>query len=320
MTAADHALTPADIRAAAERLRPYLRRTPSMDLVGTKYPLAWRVALKLELLQVTGTFKPRGAITRMLELDETRRGRGVVAASGGNHGLGVAYAARMLGVTAHVYVPETASPVKVEKIRGWGAELHQVGQYYHQAYLAAVEHAQRDDRAYVHAFADAAVLRGQGTVALEFLEDCPDLEVVLVAVGGGGLIGGMAAYLGQTNPRIRVIGVEPRGAATLYEALRAGEPVALERLDSIAADSMGAQIVAPINLEMAQRYVEQVVLVEDAEIVAAQRYLWDEVRLVAEPGGAAAMAALLSGRLDIPPGARVGVVVCGSNANIAGPG
>jgi len=313
-------LTSAEIRDAAARLRPYLRRTPTMDLTGTQRPLPWPVSVKLELLQVTGSFKPRGALTRMLELDPAERQRGVVAASGGNHGLGVAYAARVLGVPAFVYVPETASPVKVKKIRGWGAEVRQVGQYYHEAYLEARAHAERERLAYVHAYEDRAVVVGQGTVGLEFLEDRPELDAILVAVGGGGLIGGIAAYVGQERPRTRVIGVEPRGAATLFEALRAGRPVELERIASVAADSMGAKIVGELNYQLARRYVERVVLVEDAEILDAQRFLWEDARLVTEPGGAAAMAGLLSGRLELPPEARVGVLVCGSNAQISGLG
>jgi len=307
---------PDAVRAAAARVRPYVRRTPTLDLVGSRQPLTWSVALKLELLQVTGSFKPRGAINRMLELDQAERARGVVAASGGNHGLAVAYAARTLGVPAHVYVPETASPVKVEKIRAWGATLHQVGQFYHQAYEAASAHARAAGLAYVHAYADPAVVAGQGTVGLEFLEDRPELDAILVAVGGGGLIAGIAAYVGQTNPRVQVIGVEPVGIPTLYEALRQGGPVTLERLSSIAADSLGAQSVAPLTYELARRYVERVVLIEDEDIRAAQRFLWDEVRLVAEPGGAAALAALLSGKSGLAHAARVGVLVCGSNAAV----
>src|SRR5579884_3282549 len=316
MAASDLHVAADEIRRAAARIGSYLRRTPTLELVGTRQRLPWRVALKLELLQVTGSFKPRGALNRMLELAPAERARGVVAASGGNHGLGVAYAAHVLGVPAFVYVPETASPVKVEKIRAWGAQVFQVGQFYHQAYQAAQERAEREGLAYVHAYADRAVVTGQGTVGLEFLDDCPDLEALLVAVGGGGLISGIAAYAGQSLGRPRVIGVEPKGIPTLYEALRAGRPVTLERIESIAADSLGAQSVAPINYELARRYVERVVLVSDEDIVAAQRFLWEEVRLVAEPGGAAALAALLAGTSGLPEGARVGVVVCGSNAAV----
>src|SRR4051794_9122556 len=277
-------LTAEEIRAAAERIRPFVRRTPSMELVGAHAALPAAVVLKLELLQVTGSFKPRGALNRMLELTPEQRARGVVAASGGNHGLGVAYAASVLGVTAHVYIPETASPVKVEKIRGWGARVVQVGQYYHEAYAAAKEHAEREGLSYVHAYEDRAVVAGQGTVGLEFLQDCPNLDVLLVAVGGGGLIAGIAAYVGQTAPNVRVIGVEPVGIPTLHAALAAGQPVKLERIESFAADSLGAQSVGMLNYALASRYVERVALVTDDQIRAAQRFLWDEVRLVTEPG------------------------------------
>jgi threonine dehydratase len=226
----------------------------------------------------------------------------------------------VLEVPAHVYVPETAAPVKVEKIRAWGARVRQVGQFYHEAYQAALAHARRDGLAYVHAYADRSVIVGQGTVGLEFVEDRPNLDALLVAVGGGGLIAGIAAFVRQECPGIRVIGVEPEGAPSLHAALAAGGPVELERIDSIAADSMGAKIVGEINHALAARYVDRVVLVPDTEILAAQRFLWDEVRLVAEPGGAAALAGLLSGRAKLADGARVGVLVCGSNAQISPPG
>lgn len=319
MAVAAHSISLAEVRAAAARIRPYVRRTPTMELVGARQPLPWSVSLKLELLQVTGSFKPRGALNRMLQLPETERLRGVVTASGGNHGQGVAYAGHVLGVPSHVYVPITAPQVKVNRIRGWGAEVHQVGEVYHHAYLAALEHAERGGLPYLHAYADRDVVIGQATTGLEFLEDHPNLEALLVAVGGGGLIAGIAAYAGQASPGTRILGVEPEGAATLYRALEAGQPVALDRLTSYASDALGATSVGEINLALAQRYVERVVLVTDDEIRAAQRYLWEEVRLVAEPGGAAALAALLSGRVEIPHRARVGVLVCGSNASLSFP-
>ena len=305
----------ADVRAAAARIAPYVRRTPVLDLGRTTrdvYP--WEIVLKLESLQVTGSFKTRGALNTLLTLPSQALERGVVTASGGNHGLGVAYAARTLGAPATVFVPETAPAVKCERIAAWGAEVRKVGQEYAVAAAAADEEARRTGRAYVHAYADAPVIAGQGTVALEFVEDAGGpLDSMLVAVGGGGLIAGMAAFLAEM-PYVTVVGIEPEGAATLHAALAAGGPVDVDRLDSVAADSLGARRVGELNYAIAKQHVARVELVTDDEIVAAQRWLWDEVQLVAELGAAAALAGLLSGKARVPDGARVGVLVCGGNA------
>ena len=305
----------ADIRAAAARIAPYVRRTPVLGLGRTtRARLPWDVVLKLENLQVTGSFKPRGALNALFELPKDVIARGVVTASGGNHGLGVAYAARQLGVPATVYVPETAPAVKRERIAAWGADVRLVGQEYAAAAEAAHADAEQSGRPYLHAYADGPVIAGQGTVAIEFVEDAgPPLDYVLIAVGGGGLIAGMAAYLAE-QPGLTVIGVEPEGARTLRAALAAGGPVDLDHLDSLAADSLGARRVGDLNYALAREHVERVALVPDVEIVAAQRFLWEETQTVAEPGGAAALAALLCGAAEIPEGARVGVLVCGGNA------
>jgi threonine dehydratase len=307
----------ADVRAAAERIAGYVRRTPVLWLDHTtRAPLSWEVALKLENVQVTGSFKPRGALNALLSLPRPVVERGVVTASGGNHGLGVAYAARRLGVPATVYVPETAPRVKQEGIAGWGAEVRLVGREYAEAAEAAHADAQRTDRPFLHAYADRPVIAGQGTVALELLEDAVrPLEYLLVAVGGGGLIAGMAAFAAEAAGPT-VIGVEPEGAATLHAALAAGRPVDVERLDSLAADALGARRVGDLNHALAATYVSRVALVTDDEIVAAQRFLWEETQTVAEPGGAAALAALLSGAARVPDGARVGVLVCGGNTTL----
>ncbi|HYU19421.1 MAG TPA: serine/threonine dehydratase [Chloroflexota bacterium] len=307
-------VTPADVRAAATRIAPYVRRTPVLPLGSTtRGQLDWDVVLKLENLQVAGSFKPRGALNALLERHARAIERGVVTASGGNHGLGVAYAARRLEARATVYVPETTPVVKRERIAAWGAEVRLVGREYSAAAEAAHADAERTGRVYVHAYADAAVIAGQGTVALEFVEDAPGpLDYLLVAVGGGGLIAGMATCLRET--RVSVIGVEPNGAPTLHSALAAGGPVDLERLESVAADSLGARRVGELNYELARAHVSRVALVSDSQILAAQRFLWEETQTMAEPGGAAALAALLSRSAQIPRGARVGVLVCGGNA------
>jgi threonine dehydratase len=307
-------VTADDVRAATGRIAGHVRRTPTLRLGdSTRSASARDVTLKLENLQVTGSFKPRGALNALLAMPRAVIEHGVVTASGGNHGQGVAYAARRLGVPATVYVPETAPLVKQERIASWGAEVRLVGREYAAAAEAAHADAERTGRPYLHAYADAAVVAGQGTVALEFLADEPDLEYLLIAVGGGGLIAGMAAYAAE-HAGATVIGVEPEGAATLHAALAAGGPVDIDRLDSIAADALGARRVGDLNYALARAHVARVALVTDEQIEQAQRYLWQEAQTVAEPGGAAALAGLLSGAADVPPGARVGVLVCGGNA------
>lgn len=303
------------IRAAADRIRPYVRRTPLLDLrKTTREALAWDVVFKLESLQVTGSFKPRGALNAMLSLPPERIAGGVVTASGGNHGLGVAYAARTLGVPATVYVPETAPAVKCERIAAWGAQVKQVGQEYAEAAEAAYADAERNQKPYLHAYADADVIAGQGTVAIEFVEDAgqPALDYLLIAVGGGGLIAGVATAVSEM-PWLSVVGIEPEGAATLHAAWQSGAPVDIDRLDSYAADALGARRVGDLNYGLARQHVTRVELVTDEDIHAAQRFLWDEVQFVVEPGGAAALAGLLSGKAKVPEGARVGVVLCGGN-------
>src|SRR6266511_3849936 len=276
-------VTPADVRAAATRIAPYVRRTPVLPLGSTtRGQLDWDVVLKLENLQVAGSFKPRGALNALLERHARAIERGVVTASGGNHGLGVAYAARRLEARATVYVPETTPVVKRERIAAWGAEVRLVGREYSAAAEAAHADAERTGRVYVHAYADAAV------------------------------IAGLATCLRET--RVSVIGVEPNGAPTLNSALAAGGPVDLERLESVAADSLGARRVGELNYELAREHASRVALVSDSQILAAQRFLWEETQTMAEPGGAAALAALLSRSAQIPRGARVGVLVCGGNA------
>lgn len=317
MIAPDGAPDLAAIQAAAERIRPYIRRTPLLELRRTtRDALPWDVVLKLESLQVTGSFKPRGALNAMLSLPRAAIEGGVVTASGGNHGLGVAYAARTLGVPATVYVPETAPLVKRERIAAWGAEVQLVGCEYAEAAAAAHDDAARRGRPYLHAYADAPIIAGQGTVALEFVEDAgmPYLDYLLVAVGGGGLIAGMATAVSD-QPWLTVIGVEPEGAATLHAAWGAGEPVDILRLDSYAADALGARRTGDLNYRLARQHVARVELVTDDDIRAAQRFLWDEAQLAAEPGGATALAGLLSGKARVPEGARVGVLVCGGNTS-----
>ncbi len=289
-------------------IRPYIRRTPVVEVAGEDFGLEGvRLSLKLELFQHTGSFKTRGAMTNLLL--RAVPPPGVVAASGGNHGAAVAYAARKLGKPARIFVPKVSSPAKIERIRGYGADLVVTGERYDDALAASREWAAESGALPVHAYEQRETLLGQGTTGLEFEQQDPDLDTLLVAVGGGGLIGGIAAWYAG---RVRIIGVEPEKAPTLARALEAGRPVDAEA-GGIAADSLAPKRVGEMMFPIAQRYVSRSCLVEDEAIEAAQRALWEVLRIVAEPGGAAAFSALLSGRYRPAAGERVGVLVCGGN-------
>jgi threonine dehydratase len=269
--------------------------------------------LKLELLQQTGSFKPRGAFNRILAALEAgdRPAAGVIAASGGNHGAAVAYAARALGLAAEIFVPETAPAAKQARIESFGARLVRVGDGYAAALAASRERAAATGALEVHAYDHEAVLAGQGTTARELERDAPDLTHVLVATGGGGLIGGMAGWFAGS---VALVSVEPEGCPCLHAALAAGRTVEAP-VGGLAADALGARQVGALMFPWAQAFVAASVLVPDAAIRAAQCLLWDRLRLVAEPGGATALSALLCGAWVPPVGARVGVVVCGGNTD-----
>ena len=297
---------------ARARIAPHIRRTPVLELEEGAFGLSCRLILKLEQLQLAGSFKPRGAFNRMLS--NHIPAAGVIAASGGNHGVAVALAARRLGVPAAIFVPTIASPAKLQRICEAGAEAVVTGATYAEALAASAVRAAATGALIVHAYDQPEVVLGQGTVGLELQEQAPDLDCVLVAVGGGGLIGGIA--LAYESSGRRLIGVEPRLAPTLHDALAAGRPVPVE-VSGIAADSLGAREAGGLALEIARRRVERVVLVEDEAIRAAQRALWRELRIAVEPGGAAAMAALISGACRAAAGERVGNVLCGGNTDPA---
>jgi threonine dehydratase len=300
-----------EVAAAADRLRPYLRVTPVVEVEGAELGLPGRtVFLKLELLQHAGSFKARGAFANLLLREVPPAG--VVAASGGNHGVAVAHAARRLGVRARIFVPTIASPAKVERIRADGAELVVGGDRYADALAASQEWALRSGAMTIHAFDQRETLLGQATLARELSTQVPDLDAVVVAVGGGGLIGGVASwYAGET----RVVGVEPEKAPTLTAALAVGQPVDAEA-GGIAADSLAPRRVGTLMFPIARAHVARVLLVRDEEIRAAQRLLWDRLRVVAEPGGAAALAGVLSAGYDARPGERIAVVVSGGNTEV----
>jgi threonine dehydratase len=298
-----------DAIAATERtIRPYVRTTPVIGVDGADFGIdGVPLTLKLELLQHAGSFKSRGAFTNLLTRAVPKAG--VAAASGGNHGAAIAYAAMRLGVPAKIFVPSVASPAKIAQIRGYGADLVVGGALYADALAACERHLADAGALSVHAYDQPETLLGQGTVGLEFERQAPELDTVLVAVGGGGLIGGVASWYAG---RIKIVGVEPEAAPTLTRALAAGRPVDAEA-GGIAADSLAPRQVGQLMFPIAQRHIAEVVLVTDDAIRAAQETLWRTLRLVAEPGGAAATAALLSGRYVPRPGERVGVLVCGGN-------
>jgi threonine dehydratase len=295
--------------AETERvIRPHIRRTPVIALDGADFGIApGPLTLKLELFQHAGSFKTRGAFANLLLRDVPPAG--VVAASGGNHGAAVAYAAMRSRVKAKIFVPSISSPAKIDRIRGYGADLVVGGGRYADALAASVAWAAQSGALPVHAFDQVETLLGQGTLALELEEQVRDLDTLLVGVGGGGLIGGIAAWYAG---RVRVIGAEPEAAPTLTRALEAGQPVDAEA-GGIAADSLAPRRVGELGFPIAQKFVDRVLLVPDTAIRAAQESLWRVVRVVAEPGGAAATAALLSGAYKPAPGERVGIVVSGGN-------
>ena len=297
-----------DISKVYGLIQPHIRRTPVMAVGGEEFGLdGVSLELKLELFQHSGSFKARGAFANLLTRDVPRVG--VAAASGGNHGAAVAYAARELGKPAKIFVPAITSPAKLERLREYGAEICVTGERYADALAASEAWVAETGVLAIHAYDQTETLLGQGTIGLEMEQQIPALDTLLVAVGGGGLIGGIAAWY---RGRVKVVGVEPFAAPTLYKALAAGEPVDAEA-GGIAADSLAPRRVGELMFPFAQRFVERVVLVSDEAIVDAQRVLWRALRIAAEPGGAAAFAALLCGGYRAQAGERVGVVVCGAN-------
>jgi threonine dehydratase len=304
----ESAITRERIAATERVIRPHLRRTPIVEAAGADFDLnVGSLVFKLELLQHSGSFKARGAFANLLARQAPAAG--VVAASGGNHGVAVAYAAGKLHLPAKIFVPRVASPEKIERIRGYGAELVVTGDRYDDALAASEKWAAESGALVVHAYDQVDTLLGQGSVGLEFEEQAPQIDTLLVAVGGGGLIGGVAAWYSN---RIRIIGVEPEAAPTLTNALHAGQPVD-SPAGGLAADSLAPKRVGRLMFPIAQRFVERVVLVSDEAIQRAQEALWKTLRVVSEPGGAAAFAALLSRRYVPQAGERVGVLVCGGN-------
>jgi threonine dehydratase len=301
-------VVPENIARTYQLIRPHVRRTPIIEAAGADFGLGdVSIVFKLESLQHSGSFKARGAFTNLLMRQIPPAG--VVAATGGNHGVAVAFAAMKLARPARIFVPTVASPTKIERIRSYGAQLVVTGERYADSLAASIDWAAESGALPIHAYDQVETLLGQGTVGLEFEDQYPDLDTLLVAVGGGGLIGGIASWYAG---RIRVVGVEPEAAPTLYRALQAGHPVDAPA-GGIAADSLAPKRVGELMFPIAQKYVNDVLLVTDESIQNAQEVLWNVLRVVAEPGGAAAFAALLSRRYQPKAGERVGVLVCGGN-------
>jgi threonine dehydratase len=296
------------IEANLPLIRPYVRQTPVIWIEGSDFGISCgSLACKLEFLQHAGSFKTRGAFTNLL----TRKipDAGVVAASGGNHGAAVAYAAGKLDIRATIFIPTVASSAKVARIRSYGAELVITGERYSDALAASQEWANSSGALPIHAYDQPETLIGQGSVGLEFERQAPDLDTLLVAVGGGGLIAGIAAWYAG---RVKLIGVEPEAAPTLTRALAAGRPVDAEA-GGIAADSLAPKRVGELVYPLLDAHLHSALLVTDSAIEQAQQALWDVMRIAAEPGGAAAFSALLSRRYQPAPGERVGVLICGAN-------
>jgi len=295
--------------AQTERLiRPHVRRTPIIEVDAADFGLAAAsLSFKLELLQHAGSFKTRGAFANLLSREIPQAG--VVAASGGNHGAAVAYASMKLKIPANIFVPAISSPSKIQRIRDYRAELVVTGDRYADALAASEVWAEESGALSIHAFDQHETLLGQGTIGLEIEEQSPDVDTLLVAVGGGGLIAGIAAWFGG---KVKVIGVEPEAAPTLSMALKEGGPVDAPA-GGIAADSLAPRRIGSLVYPIAKRHVDRVVLVPDEAINRTQLALWETLRVVAEPGGAAAFAALVSGRYEPRPGEHVGILLSGGN-------
>ncbi len=306
----------AAIRAARNRIAGRVHLTPIATATRLGQRAGVQLVLKCENLQKTGSFKVRGALTKLSSLSAEERARGVVTVSAGNHAQAVAWAARAAGIHAVVVMPERASPAKVEASRGYGAEVVLHGASGIQAFAHAHELERERGLVFVHPFDDEVVCSGAGTVGLEIMEQAPDLDAVIVPIGGGGLISGVATAVKEISPRTRVYGVEPKGAPSTRMSLDAGHAVRLESLETIA-DGLAAPMTGEVNYEIIRRYVDDVVLIDDDVIVQGMRELLVSTKLLAEPGGAAAVAALLARAVPVRENARVAAVVSGGNIDLA---
>ena len=313
----DSPVTLDDIEAAAERIKDRVRRTPCLRSRFTREPIHPQLILKLECLQVTGSFKARGANNAVLSLNEDQRRRGIITASGGNHGVAIAYAGHASGIPTTVYLPGRADPQKARDLERWGAELVIEGDVWDDAAGAAQARAEKDGLTFVHPFDDPLVIAGQGTVGREMLKQASQIDVILVGIGGGGLISGIATAAKAIKPEIRIIGVEPVGAPTLKASLEAGCVTTLEEI-STNAITLAPKRSAQLNLDIISRHVDEIVLVDDTEMKTAARWLYQEAGIAADLSGAAALAALQSGKVSVPDDQCVAALVCGAGKDGVG--
>ena len=304
-------VTKDSIERAARDLARYLTPTPLQYSRAFTDKARCHVHIKVESIQPIRAFKVRGALTKVMRLHPEERSAGIVTASAGNHGQGVAYAAASFKIPATVFVPETANQLKVEAIQRLGAKVIQAGRNYNDAFLEAMRHQEESGGTFVHAFDDPDVIAGQGSIGVELLEQLPDLDTVLVPIGGGGLISGISLYLKERRPEIHVVGVEPVGANGMWRSLQAGHIVTLDRVSTIA-DGLAASAPGPHTFELTKRYVDEVVLVQEAEMLRAIRLLFEWEHLLAEPAGAAALAGLLY-HYSASPNEKVVVLLSGAN-------
>ncbi len=307
------------IRATRARLGSRIVRTAVRRLEDDAFAAivgaGTTVVLKQELFQRTGSFKPRGALAVMLDLDAQALARGVTAVSAGNHAMAVAYAARALGTTAKVVMPKTANAFRVAGCRALGAELELVDDV-HAAFARVREIQQAEGRSFVHPFEGPKIALGTATLGLELMEDAPELDAVVVPIGGGGLAAGVAAAVKQLRPQTRVFGVEPMGADSMHRSFAAGSPQAIDAVRTIA-DSLGAPHAEPYSFALVRRFVDELVLVDDDQLRAAMALLFRSAKLAVEPAGAAATAALCGPLRETLRGLKVGLVVCGANIDEA---
>ncbi|MCL4868285.1 MAG: threonine/serine dehydratase [Anaerolineae bacterium] len=317
MVSADISLN--DILALRAQIDPYIVTTPIWWWRGRELsaliPPSTQVCLKLELWQHTGTFKPRGALANVLALDAAALQRGVTAVSAGNHAIALAYAAQIVGSQAKVVMPRTASPLRVALCRAYGAAVELVADV-HEAFARVEQIQQEEGRTFVHPFEGRLTALGTATLGLELYEQVPNLDAVVVPIGGGGLIAGVVAALKLSHPAIRVYGVEPEGADSMWRSLRSGKPERIEAVRTIA-DSLGAPFALPYSFSLCQQYVDEVVLINDEQIKEGMRLLFREMKLAVEPAGAAATAALCGPLREKLAGQRVGLIVCGTNIDAA---
>jgi len=304
-------LTLEDFQTAAKHIAPYIRHTPVMDITLEN---SQKAVLKLENLQISGSFKIRGALNTVLSLSKEQLEKGLVTASGGNHGMGVAYAGSLTRTETSIYLPENTPLQKVKKLKSLTPDVIVSGAVWDDANKLALQARDAGGKIYIHPFADISVIKGQGTVALEMLKDAPDLDILMVAIGGGGLISGVATAAKLINPDIRIIGIEAEGAPTLYESCKANSLITLDEITT-KAGTLAPRQSAQINLDIISSLVDDIVLISDAEMKEAARWLWNTAGIATELSAAAAIAALQSKKFTPPSTAKIGVVICGAGSD-----